>query len=451
VAGQILVPFRGTGSGTDELSWGQREMWGAMCRQRSSLPVGGAQRLPAGTSVDDIVATLRYVMSRHQSLRTRLRFDADGRPRQVVAESGVATLEVVDAGDADPAEVAGRLDRRYHDTNFDYTDEWPVRMAVVLAAGTPSHMVVRYCHLAADGEGVAVMIADLANLDRATGLPTQPLDGKEPLEQARWQLGPAGQRQSRAALRHWEGLLRAVPPRRFGRSTDRRTPRHWELGYHSPAAHLAAAVIAGRTGTDTTPVLLAAFAVVLARLTEVNPAVTQVIVSNRFRPGLGGTVSTVNHPGLCMIDVAGVSFDEVVGRAWRSTMSAYKHAYYDPDQRDELIASIGRERGAELDLSCYFNDRRARTRPERTPSAHEPLAALPLSALRWEPPREVPVERLFFHVNNVEDTVDLSVVADTHHVSPGQLEQLTREFEALLVDAALDPQTATVATASTSR
>lgn len=457
----VLVPFSGAGCGDDELSWGQREMWGAMRRQRSSLPMGAVQRLPAGTTVDDVVATLRFVMGRHQSLRTRLRFDADEaaganrangaagidgaaaraarahrRPRQVVSTSGEVPLEIVDAGDADPDTVAAEVDRRYQATEFDYEHEWPVRMAVVLAGGVPSHMVARYCHLAADGEGMAVLIADLANLDRATGEATRPLTGREPLEQVRWQRGPAGQRQSQATLRHWEALLRTVPPRRFGASPDPRTPRHWELGYRSPAAHLAAAVVADRTGTDTTPVLLAAFAVLLGRLTAIHPVVTQVIVNNRFRPGLGGTVTTVNHPGLCVIEVAGLAFDEVVARAWRATISAYKHAYYDPDQRDELIARVGRERGAELDLSCYFNDRRSRTRAERVPAADEILAARPLSTLHWEPPRDVPVERLFLHVNDVPDAVDLTVVADTHHVSPGQMEWLARELEALLVEVA---------------
>lgn len=445
MAAQILVPFHGEGAGEDELSWGQREMWNAMCRQRSSLAVGGVQRLPEGTTVELVAANLGYVMGRHQSLRTRLRFadtDADtaadtaaaaavdtaddAEPRQVVFASGVAVLEVVEADREDPAEVAARLDDRYHDTVFDYAGEWPVRMAVVLANGVPSHVVVRYCHIATDGEGVAAMLADLA------ARPDGPVAGREPLEQARWQRTPAGQRQSQASLRHWEALLRTVSPRRFGDSPDPRVPRHWELDYRSPAAYLAASVVAERVGTDTSPVLLAAFAVALARLTAITPVVTQVIVGNRFRPGLAHPVCTVNHPGLCVIDVGSgtdAPFDEVVTRAWRSTISAYKHAYYDPRQRDELVARIGRERGAELDLSCYFNDRRTTARATGA-------AAPGPSELRWAPPREVPIERLFLHVNDVPDTVDLKVIADTHHVSPGQMEQLVRTMEHVLVDAA---------------
>jgi hypothetical protein len=427
VAAQILVPFHGEGHGEDELSWGQRELWNAMCRQRSSLAVGGAQRLPDGTTVDLVAANLGYIMGRHQSLRTRLRFDGTGaEPRQVVSASGVAVLAVVEADGEDPAEVAAELDARYHDTVFDYAGEWPVRMAVVLAGGAPSHVVVRYCHIAIDGEGVAAMLADLA------ARPDGPVAGREPLEQARWQRSPAGQRQSQASLRYWETLLRTVSPRRFGDSPDRRTPRHWELDYRSPAAYQAASVVAERVGTDTSPVLLAAFAVALARLTAITPVVTQVIVGNRFRPGLAAPVCTVNHPGLCVIDVADASFDEVVRRAWRSTIGAYKHAYYDPRQRDELVARIGRERGAELDLSCYFNDRRTTARPAGATGDATPGPA----ELRWAAPRDIPIEHLFLHVNDVPDTVALTAVADTHHVSPGQLEQLVRTMEQVLVDAA---------------
>ncbi len=429
MAAQVLVPFHGEGAGEDELSWGQREMWNAMCRQRSSLAVGGVQRLPAGTTVELVAANLGYVMGRHQSLRTRLRFDGDAEPRQVVSASGVVALEVVEAAREDPAEVAARLDDHYHYTLFDYAGEWPVRMAVVLAGGVPSHVVVRYCHIATDSEGVTAMLADLA------ARPDGPVPGREPLEQASWQRTPAGQRQSQASLRHWESVLRTVSPRRFGDSPDPRVPRHWELDYRSPAAYRAAGVVADRVGTDTSPVLLAAFAVALARLTAINPVVTQVIVGNRFRPGLAHPVSTVNHPGLCVIDVGSgtdAPFDEVVTRAWRSTIGAYKHAYYDPRQRDALVARIGRERGVELDLSCYFNDRRTAAGPARAAAGVAPAP----SELRWAPPGDIPIERLFLHVNDVPDTVDLTVVADTHYVSPGQMEQLARTMEHVLVVAA---------------
>ncbi|HXL17432.1 MAG TPA: hypothetical protein VN961_07930 [Streptosporangiaceae bacterium] len=69
-------------------------------RERASFSIGGWLTLLPGRTVADVAAAhLRFVMSRHSSLRTRLQFAAAGRPQQVVASSGEALLEVVDAGD----------------------------------------------------------------------------------------------------------------------------------------------------------------------------------------------------------------------------------------------------------------------------------------------------------------------------------------------------------------
>src|SRR5215472_7464121 len=102
----VVVPFEGEGAGVAELSWGQREIWSVMRSVGRSLYLGGARPLPAGRTADDVAGDLRFIMTRHQSLRTRLRFMADGTPRQVVADSGEVPLEIVDAGDENPAKVA---------------------------------------------------------------------------------------------------------------------------------------------------------------------------------------------------------------------------------------------------------------------------------------------------------------------------------------------------------
>src|SRR5687768_1360350 len=103
VIDRVMVRFEGDGAGVDELAWGQWEIWSAMQRQDSWLPVGGCLPLPAGTTVDDMVEELRWHLTRHPSMRTRLRFGPDGEVRQVVASSGEVPLEIVDAADDDPA------------------------------------------------------------------------------------------------------------------------------------------------------------------------------------------------------------------------------------------------------------------------------------------------------------------------------------------------------------
>src|SRR6185503_14772556 len=128
------------------------EILAAMLRQGTWLPVGGTVALPEGTTVDDMAGELCWHLTRHHAMRTRLRFDADG-VRQVVSERGELTLEVVDAGGADPAEVAAGVERRFRETPFDYEHDWPVRAAVICQNGAPTHLVEILCHLVTDAFG----------------------------------------------------------------------------------------------------------------------------------------------------------------------------------------------------------------------------------------------------------------------------------------------------------
>src|SRR5262245_15450697 len=130
---QILVPFAGDGSGLEELTWGQWIVWRLMSDFGSMPMVGGAMRLEEGTTVDNIVHLLSFIVSRHQSLRTRIRVQPDGTPMQLVADSGEVALEIVDTlKGEDPAEVAETVRLRFKNAPFNIADDWPVRMAVIL-------------------------------------------------------------------------------------------------------------------------------------------------------------------------------------------------------------------------------------------------------------------------------------------------------------------------------
>jgi hypothetical protein len=429
-----MVPFHGDGAGIAELTWGQREIWAAMRKQRSSLSIGGVTPLPAVKDVDFFVEALRFMMSRHQSLRTRLRFAPDGGVRQVLADHGEIGLYVVEvADDGDPAEVAAEVCADYRARDFDYEHEWPVRMAVIRHHDTATHLVAIYCHLALDAHGLTALIANLADRTESTGT--------APLAQAAWQGSPAGQRLNRAAQRHWKRQLDRVPARRFAETDDERQPRHWQVSFRSPAAYLGLRSITARTQTESSPVMLAAVAVALARVTGRNPTVLQVVVNNRFRPGLADTVSCLAQTGLCVIDVADTTFDDAVERARQSTMSTYLNAYYHPDEMTELIAELGRERGEVIELDCYFNDRRVPEHREPTgpiPTPEQLAAVSDETTLSWGPPSDAPFEPFFFHINDVPDTLDLILYTDTRCLPPGDMTAFLHGVESILVAAAFD-------------
>lgn len=438
---RVLVQFEADGAGVAELSWGQREIWSAMLAKQQSLAVGGVRQVPPERTISDVACDLQFIMTRHQSLRTRLRFMEDGTPLQVVENSGEIPLEIVDAGDEDPAKVAAAVADRYKAVNFDYETEWPTRMAVITAHGAATHVAEMFCHLATDGFGLAVLRDDVAARYRGQA---PPVTATQPLEQVIEQRGRAARRTHDAAMSYHERLLRNAPATQFRESGDQRSPRIWVLTCTSPAAHRALQVLAARAGMTTSPVLLAAFAVTLTELTGVDRAVLNTVVNNRFRPGFAGSVSPVQQSCPCVIDPAG-DFGEVLTRAFRAAMGAFKNAYFDPDGKSEQIARIGMERGTELDLSCLFNDLRAGSRGGAdTSSGADPADLredLSRTTLTWGERNDTPDDKLFLNIGDATGALVYELRADTRYVSPQDMETFMRRFESVLVDAATGSRT----------
>jgi hypothetical protein len=433
----VLVSFTGPGSGTDELTWGQRSVWQSTVAYGSQRTVAGVDALPPGTTIADAAETLRFVMSRHQSLRTRLRFGrADELPRQVCSASGRIALEVVEAGDKDPAAVARAVRHRYQSTAFDYEHDWPVRMAVVCRDGIPSHAVAVYLHLMIDANGLRALIADLRHLAPGWEAAAPPVTAMQPLEQAEHQRTAAVRRQQAASLRHLRRVLSAAPARRFPARPPGSGFHHLRL--RSPAALLAARTVAARNGVGTSAVLLAGFVVSLAGFTSVDRVFVMLMVGNRFRPRLADSVSGLTQSSPCLVDVAGLTFDEVTARTAGAAMAAYKHAYYDPYLRDDTMAAINRERGETVDFSCYFNDRRpAETEPVAPVPAHRVENALSRSVLRWEDEVGMPHQKLFVGAEDRDSAIELTASADGRFLTGEDVVTIVRGIESAVVGAAL--------------
>lgn len=437
---RVPVPFAGEGSGEAELTWGQLSIWQSIDVTGQSRTLSGVTPLPTGMTVAEVADTVGWLVGRHQALRTRYRL-RDGRPPlQVCAERGELTLEVVEAGDRDPAAVADELQDRYQRVHFDYEHEWPLRVAVVTRAGVASHQVVVYLHLALDAGGLTALIEDMFRRDPRTGA-APPVTALPPLEQARRQSGPAARRTQAASLRYFQHVLRTVPAQPFGPPRPGVARDHLEIRFRSPATLLAAHAAGVRTGTGPSGVLLAAFAVAVARAKGGNPVSTLVAVSNRFRPGLAGSVSTISQVTPLMVDVADTTVGEAVGRAARGSLSAYKNGYSDPYAQDEVVDRVNAERGEEVELTCYYNDRRQRDLPAGPPPTDAEIrAALPESTVDWPDDPEKPRTGLYVYVADDEpDAIDFIMSVDVRYFGRAELEALVRDIEAVTVAIAVDP------------
>jgi hypothetical protein len=130
------------------------------------------------------------------------------------------------------------------------------------------------------------------------------------------------------------------------------------------------------------------------------------------------------------------------------------NAYYDPDDRQDLIDSIGRERGQAIALDCCYNDRRRSAQGLKPGGAVDASGASALdvttlreavehSVLRWDPwtaPTKPAGETLYLHVDDAPSGPALvfTVCGDATYLSPTQVEECAHMIEDVLVQAALD-------------
>jgi hypothetical protein len=437
---RILVPFEGPGEDVELLSWGQHGHWLTSQDDGKSYTMGGITELPPGTTVQALADALGFAIGRHQSLRTRLRFDADSTVRQVVSASGVTEMGVVDAGDDDPAAVAAAVLKELQAHDYDYEQEWPVRSTAVISKGAVTHYVAAYLHLAIDAFGLQVLLADLASRDPETGQNSEPVTGLTPIEQARWQQTTVARRHGEASLRHLEKVLRTAPLDRFARPPADHPPEYRRLRFRSPATRLALRAISRRKNMDTSQILLGVYAIAATRMTGTNPFLTMLAVSNRFRPGYATSVSAVAQLSACLIDLADITMDEAIDRARRAAVSAYKYGFYDPPQRRALIERIAADRGRKVDMSCFFSDRRTSRDQESCdiPTAEQLSRAVGDASCHWMPEAIVLPEKLYLSVDNDADSVILLLSGDTRYLPREQLIALAHDIEATAVQAALD-------------
>jgi hypothetical protein len=143
--------------------------------------------------------------------------------------------------------------------------------------------------------------------------------------------------------------------------------------------------------------------------------------------------------GLCVVDVDGVAFDEALARVSRRVIATFKHAYFDPNRLAELVADVSRERGEEVDIECYYNDRRFGQDDESVggtpPTVEDVLAALPATTITPWAITNRATERLFAAVEQEPGSFRMSFEVDTRHLPKDALAAIARTMEELAVAA----------------
>ncbi|HBS63376.1 MAG TPA: non-ribosomal peptide synthetase, partial [Stenotrophomonas sp.] len=324
--GAAIVPV--DRSGPVPLSFAQQRLWtldqlgadGATYAIHMGLRLCGAVDIAAmGSALDTLV-------HRHDILRSRY-VAIDGQPMQVVdASAGCA----FDAIAIDAADLDDRL-AQHAALTFDLA-AGPLFSAVLFTLGAQEHVLsLRMHHIVADGWSAGILLRELTHAYHAHAAATPPVLPVLPVQYgdfAVWQRGQVDAARLAAQLDYWRGHLAGAPDGLDLPTDGQRGPLQTYAGdlcAHPLPAALGPAVIQLARSHGCTPyvVLIAAFAVLLARLARQDDVVIGVPLAGRERRELSGLVGYfVNTQALRFALDMHEPFEAVLRRAVRTVADA---------------------------------------------------------------------------------------------------------------------------------
>jgi amino acid adenylation domain-containing protein len=291
-------------------------------------------RLTGELDLDALTDALVDITSRHDSLRSTFPEDDDGPYLSIASVSSMRGRRppVIDVElDTVSEEVTSLVSRP-----FDVTSEIPYRAAILRVSETVHVLVVCLHHLVVDGASLTPLVTDLvtAYAARARGMePGWSSEAPSYADYARWQvalLGSAEHPTARAAsqLRYWDAELDGLPasldlPVDRAEGTLSARAGDVELDV-SVSLHQEIDAYARRHGVSEHMVLLAAYAVGVARWSGGEDFAIGVAVAGRNDPALDAAVGMFVGTVAVRVRVSPSStFADVVRRVRDASLSAY--------------------------------------------------------------------------------------------------------------------------------
>ncbi|ONI78088.1 hypothetical protein ALI144C_32460, partial [Actinosynnema sp. ALI-1.44] len=279
--------------------------------------------------VPALTAAVRKVCQRHDILRTTF------TSGPVVHDDLIVEPRVVDVTDADEEEAV-RQAREASREPFDLATGPLLRVVVYRLPGARSLLAVTAHHLIADGWSLGVFLAEVSAADIA-GTPPQYADVAR------------RQRDEPVDTTYWRDRLRDQEPLRL--PTDQPRPATPRFRSAAVPVHVNAEVtdgvraLAAQTGATPYMVLLAAFQVLLGKLTGQTDVTVGSPTAMRQRASAPRVIGPLINMVALRTDLGGArSFRDVLGRVRQSCLGAYAH------QSTPFEAVVG-ELGARRDLS----------------------------------------------------------------------------------------------------
>ncbi|HEV3456042.1 MAG TPA: amino acid adenylation domain-containing protein [Thermoanaerobaculia bacterium] len=406
----------------------------------SHYHVTAAVRLAGRLDAAALARALAEVVRRHEALRTTFAAPDGQLVQRIHAAAGV-DLPVLDLAGLPAAgreaELA-RLARQHARRPFDLRRGPLVRLALVWLAERQSALLVALHHIVADGWSIGVLLREVGALYRpfgsgeaAASLPALAVQYADfAVWQRRWLRGEV----LLAELAWWRHRLAGLPPQ-LPLPYDRPRPsasRHRGLRRRLPLPGLLATLeaLARRQAATLFMLLLAAFQVLLSRLSGQQDVAVGTPIANRTRAELEGLIGLFANTLVLRGDLSGSpAFDVFLARVRDGAVAAYAHQEL---PFEKLVQALAPRRS--LDRTPLFQ---AMFVLEEAPLAALELPELSLSLL----PVDAEVAKFDLSLELTREGGELAAVLDLdrERFEAATAERMLAGLQALLTGLAADP------------
>lgn len=328
--GPELLP-RERGGGDAVASYGQERLWflDQLAADPSVYVVPMGLDVEGALDLDRLAGALAAVVDRHESLRTS--FAAPGGvPAQRVHAGVTVGLTLADVSGLTPEAATDQVDRlrdQEAGRGFDLTAAPLIRVTLVRLAARRHVLLFAAHHLVFDGWSAAVLARDLVSGYEGQALPVPAV---QYADFAAWQREWLSAEAQEEQVGYWRDRLRGVEPLEPAADRPRpAVPTHAgstvpvRLG---PERAQAVRAVAERHGVTPFMVLVAGFAVLLARHSGQPTITVGTPVAGRPRAELEELVGFFVNTLVLRVDTAGdPTVAELLARVREDTLGAYAH------------------------------------------------------------------------------------------------------------------------------
>ncbi|WDG44701.1 amino acid adenylation domain-containing protein [Pseudomonas synxantha] len=337
---QVQIPLLAQGDKSSViLSLAQRRLWVVEQLSDASGAYGMplAVRLRGELSLPLLIDSLAQVVARHETLRTAYVSDEEGDPLAIIAAHADVDLPMVDLSSLDPAEQERRIAVAVEANTRQPISllQAPLLRGQVLKLGPTEHVLLYSMHhIISDGWSMAVLVNELVGIyARAKAGVLEPLS---PLpiqysDYALWQQQLQETGVLAAQGRYWEQAL-AGHSGVLQLPTDKVRPQAptyegRDLAFTLPTAlHDGLKALSAKAGVTLYSTMLAAFQVMLHRLSGCDDVLVGADVAGRQQPELEGLIGFfVNILPLRSSFAAQQPFSTFLASTQGTALDAFEH------------------------------------------------------------------------------------------------------------------------------